>query len=714
MAYSGRFALRLRPSIVVLFLLLSLPLFIATVWINYATNDSIARDTAHQLIEKARFETITSSTELVDPIKSLVKVAASLGEAEPEFFRQERAAAYMTEMLAHSSNISSVYAAFDDGSFRMSLVLPPGGRIQDKAVPAGARLATRWLDRKAGGTAQDRYVFFDAQGQPVGRSEAAAVYDPRVRPWFKDSVAAGRRLSVSEPYIFATTGLPGITIAMPFFAGGKVAGVVAADITLDSLSKFLASRPVSPNSLSLIVDDDDRIIAHPDASQAIRREDGKLLQNSLSRLSSKLPALAMASRPDKDSERFTFVDAHSGREYVAMFAKFPPTVGKAWRVMIIAPLADFSRKWTENNRKVLIFGAIAVALQVLLIYFLSMLIARPIEQLEKKVIDVQNFVSSPSRQIHSRIPEISSLIHAVNTLDSTIHAFSAFVPKGLVQQLLRSNQRLELGGSSRFLTIFFSDIESFSTLAETSPAQELLLRVSAYLEAVTHAVNHEQGTIDKFIGDGVMAFWGAPAILRNHAFHACVAALRVQASMRKLNQQWILEGLRPLNVRIGIHSDSVLVGNIGSAERMSYTVMGDGVNLASRLEGANKEFGTQVCISQTVFKEAGEQLWLRPINVVTVKGRRSDMEIYELVGIRGGDPELEATPEQIRLCVLTQHAYQAFSQGDVATALHRYTEIQREYPADPLSRAMVALCRQPQDASRSPGLQDPAVDQPGI
>jgi adenylate cyclase len=99
-------SLRLRPSIVVLFLLLSLPLFVATVWFNYATNTGIARDTAHQLIEKARFETITSSSELLDPIKSLVKVAASLGEAEPGFFRQQRSAAYMTEMLAQLSRMA--------------------------------------------------------------------------------------------------------------------------------------------------------------------------------------------------------------------------------------------------------------------------------------------------------------------------------------------------------------------------------------------------------------------------------------------------------------------------------------------------------------------------------------------------------------------------------------------------------------------------------
>ena len=146
--------------------------------------------------------------------------------------------------------------------------------------------------------------------------------------------------------------------------------------------------------------------------------------------------------------------------------------------------------------------------------------------------------------------------------------------------------------------------------------------MSAYLELVTKTVNQEHGTIDKFVGDGVMAFWGAPALLEDHAWRACVAALRIQRGMDALNERWLADGLKPLNIRIGIHSDAVLVGNIGSKERMSYTVMGDGVNIAARLEGINKEFKTRVCISHAVFKEAGERLCVRPIDEVTVKGRR--------------------------------------------------------------------------------------------
>jgi adenylate cyclase len=255
---------------------------------------------------------------------------------------------------------------------------------------------------------------------------------------------------------------------------------------------------------------------------------------------------------------------------------------------------------------------------------------------------------------------------------------------------LQSEQKLELGGHSRFLTIFFSDLEGFSTMSEEAPSQELLLRVSAYLELVTKTVNQEHGTIDKFIGDGVMAFWGAPALLDDHAWRSCVAAMRIQRGMDALNERWQAEELKPLNVRIGIHCDAVLVGNIGSKERMSYTVMGDGVNVAARLEGTNKEFHTRILISHSVFKEAGERLCVRPIDDVTIKGRRSKVPIYELMGVYGADdPGLEPSPETQRLAKLTRLAYEALVKEDFALASRRYREILAEFPDDPVASTLV-------------------------
>ena len=186
-----------------------------------------------------------------------------------------------------------------------------------------------------------------------------------------------------------------------------------------------------------------------------------------------------------------------------------------------------------------------------------------------------------------------------------------------------------------------------------------------------------------------MAFWGAPALLDDHAWHACVAALRIERGMNALNARWAEEGLKPLNLRIGIHSDAVIVGNIGSPERMGYTVIGDGVNVAARLEGINKEFGTRLCISHSVFREAGERLCVRPIDEVAVKGRRTKIAIYELLGAFGAGPQLEPGPQSVRLAKLSHIAYEAMVRKDFALALRRYNEILVEFPDDPVTLELV-------------------------
>lgn len=685
--------IRLRPSIVVLFIAMVLPVFSAALWVSYVSNDRMARQTATQTVERARLETIAQTEALLNPMAAMVRVAARVGAAQPDFYRDARALPSMLETVAQNANISSVYVGFADGSYRMALRVPPKFTVFNNAPPAGTLFSTRWIDRRAGGAPQDRYTFLGKDNAMVGEAGAAAVYDPRSRPWYKDAVER-KGLVISNPYIYATTGLPGVTVAMPFYAGDTLVGVVAIDILLDSLSQYLKDRPVSRNSISLVADSDGLIVAHPDTQQALKRDNGNLIRARLTELSDPRPALAVgmrAAQANKTSvNQFTFT--HGGEEYVAMFSPFPREFGKAWEVVIVAPLEDFVGEWRANNRKLLIFGLGAIALQVLLINLLSRRIARPLEQLATQVARVQNFEPPGTQVVRSPIREISALAASVNTLQGAISAFSAFVPRGLVRQLIGSGHALELGGRSRFLTIMFTDLESFSTWAEATPAQALLERVSAYFEAVTVAVNAEEGTIDKFIGDGVMAFWGAPALLDDHAYRACVAALRARQRMADVNREWQAQGLNTLHMRVGIHSDAVLVGNMGSSERMSYTVMGDGVNLAARLEGVNKEFGTAICVSHAVFREAGERLWLRRIGVVTVKGRRADMQVYELLGTRGGDPALEATPEVQRLCRLTDHAYEAFERSEWKEAEDRYRTIAQEYPDDRLARVMVLRC----------------------
>jgi adenylate cyclase len=697
---------RLKPSILTLFVVLTVPVSLTIIAVTYFSNDRIAREDASALVDRFSTEAIANIQGDINPIKSLIRSVAALGNIYPGIYDDDRSIDYFQAVLVHSRKIVSVYIGLENGSFRQARRIDPAVEIQGKLPPDGAIYASRVVERSKDHAKEsptlDRYVFLDASEKDVGSFSLDTTYDPRTRGWYRSASQTGS-IMITEPDVFAALGLIGFTVAAPFRTDGKVSGVAAADITLDGLSQYLAERKISPGALSYILDQQGRVIAASDLSRTYANENGRVSLRHISSLDNGLPAAAFGARPRGTEKLYSF--DRNGQEFVARLSAFAPELGTRWQLFVVAPISDFTGDFEANNKRLLAFGLAALCLQVVIIYFLTGAISSPLERLAAKVGVIQDLSDKDLPTVVSPIREISVLSRAIDTLDSTIKSFASFVPVGLVTQLLHSDQKLELGGHSRFLTIFFSDIEAFSTLSEEVPAQELLLRVSKYLEIVTRAVNHEAGTIDKFIGDGVMAFWGAPALLDDHALRACLSALRIQRDMDALNAQWREQGTKPMRVRIGIHSDAVLVGNIGSKERMSYTVMGDGVNIAARLEGTNKEYGTRICIGHSVYKETGENLCVRPIDDVTVKGRRSKIPVYELMGAFGVEPELEPDARTIELCRLTRLAYETAGTGDFALAVERYNRILVDYPGDPvaseMSKRLVAIVSA--DAARSRG-----------
>jgi len=228
--------------------------------------------------------------------------------------------------------------------------------------------------------------------------------------------------------------------------------------------------------------------------------------------------------------------------------------------------------------------------------------------------------------------------------------FGKYLAPAVVEQITRDPSLVELGGVERELTAFFSDIEKFSSISEQLGSPKLLVKLlNEYLSVMADIIEKYEGTIDKYEGDAIIAFWGAPLHFPDHAAKACNACLDMQAGLEKLREKWRKEGNWPelvndMRVRMGLNTGRIVVGNVGSAGRLNYTIMGDAVNLASRLEGVNKVYGTYTMISHDTYWQVRDQFEVRYLDLVAVVGKEQPVRVYELLARRG-----ELDPQQVRM-----------------------------------------------------------------
>jgi adenylate cyclase len=235
---------------------------------------------------------------------------------------------------------------------------------------------------------------------------------------------------------------------------------------------------------------------------------------------------------------------------------------------------------------------------------------------------------------HSVFREIESLATSFNAMLEGLKAFGRYVPRSLVMRLMKEGS-FGAGNAERVVAIMFTDIVGFTPICEKMTAQEIAAFINHHLTLISACVEHEGGTIDKFIGDAVMAFWGAPARMDNPAAAACRAAMAIQEALAADNKERVAAGVAPVHVRVGIHIGPVVVGDIGAPNRINYTIVGDAVNAAQRLEGLGKTVNPDaeaiVLVSREVAEAApGFRFVERGVHVV--KGKEQSLDVYELAG----------------------------------------------------------------------------------
>jgi adenylate cyclase len=232
--------------------------------------------------------------------------------------------------------------------------------------------------------------------------------------------------------------------------------------------------------------------------------------------------------------------------------------------------------------------------------------------------------------------------------------------------------------------------------------EKLVDHLGEYLQVLSDQILTTGGTVDKYVGDAIMAFWGAPVEMPNHALAACTAAVRNQKVLLELRERWTREGKPPFHARIGINTGEVVVGNVGTAKRLNYTVIGDEVNLASRLEGSNKYYGTQILISEATYEEAKTGIVARPLDWVAVKGKSTAVLVYELLGLKG-----ETSTEQEEMVEKFAQALHAYHRQEWTEALRGFEALLERWPEDAPAREMKRRC----EAFRE---QAPGADWDGV
>jgi len=315
-----------------------------------------------------------------------------------------------------------------------------------------------------------------------------------------------------------------------------------------------------------------------------------------------------------------------------------------------------------------------------LVYLAASAVSAPLLRLTREVSNLQHFDMAAQPPARSVIAEIQDLAAALARAKVMLGAFAKYVPKNLVRQIVGSGLEPRLGGERRPVTVFFSDVKDFTTISEQVSPERLMEFTSEYLDGLVKIVLEHHGTVDKFVGDQIMAFWNAPAPNPNHAMDACRTVLACRDWSNAQNERWAREGTPILYTRFALHLGDAIVGNVGSSDRMDYTVVGATINLGSRIEGLNKVYGTQVLITQPVADAVGDAFVYRPVDRVLPKGAVHPLDVYELVG-------RDVDPATLARCVAWRGVYGLYACRDFTATSSALAQFRERHGTD----ALVAL-----------------------
>jgi adenylate cyclase len=553
--------------------------------------------------------------------------------------------------------------------------------------PDGAIILNRSRPDVDGGRPFEVEVTPDGRRIPFYR-DLPGGYDPRQRPWYQQATAS-EGVIWTEPFAF-NEGAYGVTAALALRepVTDRLVGVFTADFFLDDISRFLEStaRATAIGSVRLLVLSRDGVVVAESSGQpdehatTLARQGGRTLPSGFAALRADRP-VAVSFPAD-------------GVQYIGAFQVVGSGGGPEWIAGVLMHEDEVLQVVNSTRRQALTLGLVLLSVAVVLGSVVAHRVSVPLNVVARDLEQVGRFELSPGPSPSSFVEEIAVVGNSVDRMKSGLRSFARYVPTELVGDLLTRGEDARLGVQYRRMTIHFSDVAGFSRIAEHLSPERLIEQLSEYLLEMTAILREEHGTIDKFLGDGILAFFNAPHDVPDHARQACKSAVRCMARLDELNRAWEAAGKSAFRVRIGLHVDETLVGNIGTPERFDYTVVGDPVNLASRLESLNKLYGTCILTSEDVRREAGPGFEWRTLDRVAVVGRERATLVCELLGAEG-----TLAPGIMRARDVYERALDAYVAGRFAEATSGFREAAALWPED---HAAVEMAQRAESLAREP------------
>ncbi len=611
---------------------------------------------------------------------------------------------YFKGIVQTNKQFLSMYYGDENGNFIMAKEMPDHSFSIQRIIRKGKKAKIIWDHEKE---EWGKVEHFEDETLPTEEA-----FNPKLRPWYKEALAA-KDHAWTEVYVFFNDRKPGITCSRAVYdKSGKFIGAIGIDISISELSEFLSTLKIGENGKAFLLNSKNQVVAIPSANKAELEkimkeetaEDGKKSLHLITADKMENPLISGSFnfyQSQKDlppKEGIDFLEYNfKGVDYIAKYTSFRKD-DIEWKIGIVVPENDFMHIVHRNNKYILLMSVILIAVAVLFEFQFSKKLSKPLQLLSAEMRKIQTFDLTSDTEVSSFLYEVDNMAQSFTKMRTGLRSFKKYVPDELVRELISLNKEAILEGERRSMTIYFSDIAGFTSISEKLSPEELVEQLSQYLGSASKIITEHHGTLDKYIGDAIMAFWGAPSPLTDHALQACLSAIEHKRVLRLANQELERMGKMPFTDRIGIHTGEVIVGNMGSENRLNYTVIGDNVNLASRLESINKYYGTEIIISEPTYAIVKDFVEVRILDLVAVKGKHNAIEIYELVCEKE-----EASLEVQRFNSLFSDAVIQYRNKNFSDALKMFQETLRIKSSDLASRVYIDRC---ENYLRNPPAED--------